>query len=114
MAQPSPMSMTPAFSSPAFTSTRSPVVGNLRSSLREFLYEQCSLHITEKMPSSVKLGSRPRMDLMRSYSSGVRPCLLTSSGVMAGSADIRKLRNRNSGDGVESGFGGGISALREG
>ena len=26
---------------------------------REDLYEQCSFHIAEKMPSSVKLGSRP-------------------------------------------------------
>src|SRR5580658_2075503 len=36
------------------------------------------------MPSSVKLGSRPRMSLMRWYSSGVRPCLAMSSGVTAG------------------------------
>ena len=35
--QPSPMSTTPAFSSPALTSTFGPVVGNLRSSSREFL-----------------------------------------------------------------------------
>jgi dihydrolipoamide dehydrogenase len=34
---------------------------------------------------SVKFGSRPRIDLMRSYSSGVRPCLAINSGVMAGS-----------------------------
>jgi hypothetical protein len=51
-----------------------PVVGNFFSSRREFLYEQCSLHITEKMPSSVKFGSRPRIFLMRSNSSGVSPC----------------------------------------
>src|SRR5882724_1519498 len=62
-----------------------PVVGNFFSSLFEFLYEQCSLHITEKMPSSVKFGSRPRIFLMRSNSSGVRPCCLTSSGVTTGS-----------------------------
>src|SRR5437899_1354028 len=62
-----------------------PVVGNFRSSFREFLYEQCSLHITEKTPSSVKLGSRPRIFLMRSNSSGVSPCSATSSGVTVGS-----------------------------
>src|SRR5262245_29343736 len=62
-----------------------PVVGNFFSSLLEFLYEQCSLHITEKMPSSVKFGLRPRIFLMFSNSSGVRPCCFTSSGVMTGS-----------------------------
>ena len=35
--QPSPTSITPAFSSPALTSTRAPSVGNFRSSVREFL-----------------------------------------------------------------------------
>ena len=41
--------------------------------------------MTEKMPSSVKFGSRPRIFRMRSYSSGVRPCFAISSGVMGGS-----------------------------
>src|SRR3984893_19041362 len=86
MAQPSPISTTPAFSSPALTRMLGPLVGNFFSSLREFLYEQCSLHITEKIPSSVKFGSRPRIFLMRSNSSGVRPCSATSSGVTVGSA----------------------------
>src|SRR5436190_13685169 len=40
------------------------------------------------MPSSVKLGVRPRIFLIRSNSSGVRPCSATSSGVTTGSADI--------------------------
>src|SRR5438552_14724627 len=62
-----------------------PVVGNFFNSRREFLYEQCSLHITEKIPSSVKFGSRQRMFLIRSYSSDVRPCLATISGVTSGS-----------------------------
>src|SRR4029077_19210286 len=62
-----------------------PVVGNFFSSFLEFLYEQCSLHMTEKIPSSVKFGSRPRIFLMRSNSSGVRPCSATSSGVTVGS-----------------------------
>src|ERR1043165_2408331 len=77
-----------------------PLVGNFLSSFLEFLYEQCSLHITEKIPSSVKFGSRPRILLMRSNSSGVRPCCLMSSGVTAGSAvgiwlviDRRKVTN---------------------
>src|SRR5205823_11046277 len=80
------MSTTPAFSSPALTRIFAPVVGNFFSSFFEFLYEQCSLHITEKIPSSVKFGSRPRIFLTRSNSSGVRPCCLMSSGVTAGSA----------------------------
>src|ERR1700747_1405530 len=80
------MSTTRAFSSPALTRILAPVVGNFFSSLLEFLYEQCSLHITEKIPSSVKFGSRPRIFLIRSNSSGVRPCCLMSSGVTAGSA----------------------------
>src|SRR6266516_3197439 len=41
--------------------------------------------MTEKIPSSVKFGSRPRTFLMRSNSSGVRPCFATSSGVTTGS-----------------------------
>src|SRR5207237_9005093 len=80
------MSTTPAFSSPALTKMFGPVVGNFLSSFLEFLYEQCSLHITEKIPSSVKFGSRPRVFLMRSNSSGVRPCSANSLGVRVGSA----------------------------
>jgi hypothetical protein len=37
------------------------------------------------MPSSVKLGTRPISFRMRSYSSGFRPWLATSSGVIWGS-----------------------------
>src|SRR5712675_616528 len=85
MAKPSPMSMIPAFSSPAPTRIFGDFVGNVLSRGRLFLYEQCSLHITEKMPSSVYDGSRPRMALSFSYSSGVRLCFWTNSGVMAGS-----------------------------
>src|SRR5437868_8760270 len=70
-----------------------PVVGNFFSSRREFLYEQCSLHITEKIPSSVKFGSRPRIFLIRANSSGVRPCSSTTLGVIAGSAvGIRSIK----------------------
>jgi len=45
------------------------------------LYEQCSLHITEKMPSSVKFGVRPRIATARSNSSSVSPCSIARAGV---------------------------------
>src|SRR5437588_9921180 len=94
MAQPSPISTTPAFSSPALTRIFSPVVGNFFSSFFEFLYEQCSLHMTEKIPSSVKFGSRPRIRLIRSNSSGVRPCSATIPGVTFGSASTAGIGTR--------------------
>src|ERR1700755_2551813 len=80
--QPSPTSTTPAFS-PGGTMTRSPVVGSLFRCTREDLYEQCSDHITEKTPSSTYVGSRPMSSTMRSYSSGLRLCAATTSGVIA-------------------------------
>src|SRR5208282_5183584 len=82
-AQPSPMSMMPAFS-PGPCSTRLLRVGSRLRCTREDLYEQCSLHITLKMPSSVSVGSRPpRSCLIFSYSSGVRPCCRRVSGEKA-------------------------------
>src|SRR5438128_4489982 len=57
--------------------------------MREDLYEQCSFHIAEKIPSSVKLGTRPISLRMRSYSSGFSPWLATSSGLIWGSFVIR-------------------------
>ena len=57
-ASPSPISTTPAFS-PGPQITCGPVVGSFFKCSRDDLYEQCSDHITEKMPSSVRLGSRP-------------------------------------------------------
>src|SRR5438876_1855768 len=72
-ASPSPISTTPAFS-PGPQITRGPVVGNLLSQVFDDLYEQCSLHITEKMPSSVGFGVRPRIVTARSNSSCVNPC----------------------------------------
>src|ERR687889_1634757 len=80
--QPSPTSTIPAFS-PGGTMTRSPPVGSLLRCVREDLYEQCSDHMTEKTPSSTNVGSRPRSSLMRSYSSGLRLCAATTSGVIA-------------------------------
>src|SRR5947209_8890617 len=77
------MSMTPAFS-PGPWITQGALVGRPRRWMREDLYEQCSFHMAEKMPSSVKLGVRPIRPLIRSYSSGLRPCAATSAGVMRG------------------------------
>src|SRR5436190_21912897 len=74
--------MMPAFS-PGPCTTSLLRVGNLLRCTREDLYEQCSLHITLKMPSSVRVGSRPPSScLIFSYSSGVRPCSRMSSGVI--------------------------------
>src|SRR5580700_5555878 len=86
-ASPSPMSMTPAFS-PGPWMTQGALVGSVRRWILEDLYEQCSFHIAEKMPSSVKLGTRPISLTRRSYSSGLRPCSATRAGVMAGSFDF--------------------------
>ena len=74
------MSTTPAFS-PGPCTTSFPRVGRrFRCTLLD-LYEQCSLHITLKMPSSVMFGSRPRIFLTRAYSSAVSPCSAAISGV---------------------------------
>src|SRR6478735_278574 len=92
--RPSPISTTPAFS-PGPWITTGPVVGSFFRWIRLDLYEQCSDHITEKMPSSVRLGSRPRAARTRSYSSGDKPCSATISGVMR-STDMRaRLGHRN-------------------
>src|SRR5882724_10940605 len=82
------MSITPAFS-PGPWITQGALVGRPFRWRREDLYEQCSFHIAEKIPSSVKLGSRPISLRMRSYSSGFSPWLATSSGVIWGSLLIR-------------------------
>src|SRR5258705_13359987 len=77
------MSITPAFS-PGPWITHGALVGRPRRWIRDDLYEQCSFHIAEKMPSSVKVGVRPISFLMRSYSSGLRPWAATSAGVTRG------------------------------
>src|SRR3954451_9633686 len=79
-ASPSPISMIPAFS-PGPQITRGPVVGKIRSQTFEDLYEQCSLHITEKMPSSVTFGVRPRIEQARANSTAESPCSAASSAV---------------------------------
>src|SRR6266478_36185 len=73
--------MTPAFS-PGPWITHGAWVGSVRRWIFEDLYEQCSFHMAEKMPSSVKVGVRPISLRMRSYSSPLRPWAATSSGVM--------------------------------
>src|ERR1700685_2331620 len=84
------MSMTPAFSHGPWI-TQGALVGSVRKWTCEDLYEQCSFHIAENMPSSVKLGLRPISFSRRAYSSGLRPCSAISSGVMAGSVDFTGL-----------------------
>src|SRR5216683_5413979 len=79
-ASPSPISTTPAFS-PGPQITRGPVVGNVLSQIFDDLYEQCSLHIAEKIPVSVRFGVRPRMAQARSNSSAVRPISAARSDV---------------------------------
>src|ERR1035437_7084758 len=78
------MLMTPAFS-PGPCRTQGAVVGSVLSSLRECLYEQCSLQSALTIPSSVKVGVRPSIFTSRSYSSCVSPCSATSAAVIAGS-----------------------------
>src|ERR1700730_7355939 len=72
-ASPSPISTTPAFS-PGPQITRGPVVGKVCSQTFDDLYEQCSLHITEKTRSLVMSVVRPRIATARSNSSSVKPC----------------------------------------
>src|SRR5690606_16636408 len=80
-AWPSPMSITPAFS-PGPQITQGALVGSFLRWIRLDLYEQCSDHMTEKMPSSTRLGSRPMALRTCSYSPALRPCCSTMSGVI--------------------------------
>src|SRR3954470_9935080 len=73
--------MMPAFSPGPWT-TNLLRVGSRRRCTRDDLYEQCSLHITLKTPSSVYVGVRPSDFSTRAYSSGVSLCCFTTSGVM--------------------------------
>ena len=59
-------------------------VGSRFRCTREDLYEQCSDHITEKIPSSVSEGVRPSAASIRAYSSAVILCCLSSAGVIGG------------------------------
>ncbi len=77
---PSPISTTPAFS-PGPCTTQAALVGSSFSHTRDDLYEQCSDHITLKMPSSVSVGARPRIARTRSYSGSLSPNSRASSWV---------------------------------
>src|SRR5580692_8376283 len=79
-ASPSPISTTPAFS-PGPQMTRGPSVGSVLSQTFDDLYEQCSLHIAEKTPSSVRFGVRPRMLSARANSSADKPFSAARAGV---------------------------------
>src|SRR5687767_14273472 len=83
-ARPSPTEITPAFS-PGPCSTHGALVGSVRRSGRECLYEQCSLHSALTTPISVNVGVRPSIPTSRWYSNSVIPCSATSAGVIAGS-----------------------------
>src|ERR1700680_3251914 len=96
------MSPTPAFS-PGPWSTCGPRVGRRRRCTLLDLYEQCSLHITLKMPSSVIFGSRLRICFTRAYSSAVRPCSAAISGVTlisVGAVAICALRSKQAEQGA--------------
>src|SRR5678816_3269552 len=80
--KPSPISTAPAFS-PGPCTTRGPVVGSFFRCTLELLYEQCSDHITENIPSSVRLGSRPKMLTIFLNSSSVRLCCARRSLISA-------------------------------
>src|ERR1043165_4997415 len=56
--------------------------------MRDDLYEQCSDHMTEKIPSSAKLGSRPSSSFIRSYSCCVRLWAEITSGVIIGKFEL--------------------------
>src|ERR1700691_946827 len=79
-ASPSPISTIPAFS-PGPQMTRSAVVGSVFSHIYDDLYEQCSLHIAEKTPSSVRFGVRPRIASQRANSSADSPISAARAGV---------------------------------
>src|SRR4051794_12672588 len=83
-AKPSPISTTPAFS-PGPWITRGPVVGRRARCTRELLYEQCSLHMTLRTPSSEYVGARPRRSTARAYSTAESLWDRASSAVTGGS-----------------------------
>src|SRR4051794_27896697 len=88
-ARSSSIAMTPA-PSPGPTSTHGASVGNRPRYLRDDLYEQCSLHITEYIASSRSDGSRPSRRTMALNSSSVMPsmrCLGCTDGSLTGGAE---------------------------
>src|SRR5262249_25785661 len=61
--------------------TQGALAGSLRKWIFEDLYEQCSFHIAEKMPSSLIVGVRPMSWRMRPYSCALSPWAATTAGV---------------------------------
>ena len=57
------------------------------------MYEQCSFHIADTMPSSVKVGVRPISATSREYSSGFSPCATASVSSTFGSVSVKGLRS---------------------
>ena len=80
-AKPSPISTNPAFSSPASTNMCGPSLGKVFNQTIEFLYEQCSDHITPKTLNSVKFGILPKISEILSNSSDLNPISLACSTV---------------------------------
>src|SRR5579864_4660472 len=72
---------TTAAFSPGPQMTRGPSVGSFLRWTFDDLYEQCSLHIAEKTPSSVRLGVRPRIASQRANSSAESPISAASDAV---------------------------------
>src|SRR5262245_42978415 len=71
--------------------------------------------MTEKMPSSVRFGSRPMMERMSWYSSAVRPCSAMMLGVMPGAlVEGAAAAFGAAAEGVGAGFGDNSESLREG
>src|SRR5262245_895844 len=71
--------------------------------------------MTEKIPSSVRFGSRPMMERMSWYSSAVRPCSAMMFGVMAGApAAAGDAGEGAAAEGVGAGFGDNSESLGEG
>ena len=55
------------------------IISYVYDQILEDLYEQCSFHIAEKIPSSTKFGFLPINLIILLYSSAVRPCFIASS-----------------------------------
>ena len=66
--------------------TCAPSVGSVRSSFLECLYAQCSLHSSEYIASSTRLGARPCLAHTSSYSARVSPSASASSTLGGASA----------------------------
>jgi hypothetical protein len=85
--------------------TRGPLVGSRRRCTREDLYEQCSLHITLKTPSSVYVGRRPSSSMTRENSSAESLCWRARAASTRGSSGKCAERwaelGRDGGDGFE-------------